>query len=177
MNKKIMLCVPTIDTLWFKKVIKEDPNTMDYNAGYDLNFEGYNYSDGTIKTDLEDLKNRWFKNWVGNEPNKFYYYIKQGDVFVGEVYAKFDEFKNSHEIGIVILGEYRGKGISTIAIKMLCEKLKEYAVKHLYHELPMSRVGAIKADLNNGFVVVKENIDGIKKFGEIEKLVYLKKEL
>ncbi len=41
----------------------------------------------------------------------------------------------------------------------------------------MQRKGAVKADLNNGFVVKKENIDGMKKFGEVEKLVYLEKEL
>ena len=175
MNKDIMLVVPTIETLWFKKEIKEDPNTMDYNAGYDLDFDGYCYDDGTIKTDLDDLKNRWFKTWVGNEPSRFYYYIKQNDAFVGEVYAKFDEDRNSYEIGIVILGKYRGKGISTIAIKLLCEELQNAGVKQLYHELPMSRKSAIKADVNNGFVVVKENIDGIKKFGVIEKLVYLEK--
>ena len=175
MDKNITLFVPTINTLWFKKQIKEDPKTMDYNAGYDLNFQGYNYNDGTITTDLEDLKNKWFKNWVNNEPSKFYYYIKQNEEFVGEVYAKFDEDKNAYEIGIVILGKYRGNGISTIAINLLCEKLENAGIKHLYHELPMSRRAAIKADLNNGFVVVKENIDGIKKFGEIEKLVYLEK--
>ena len=60
---------------------------------------------------------------------------------------------------------------------MLCDKLKDYGIKNLYHELPMSRKGAIKADMNNGFIVVKENIDGLKKFGEIEKLVYLEREL
>ena len=85
MDKKIILEIPTKETLYFKKEIKEDPNTMDY-------------------------------------------------------------------------------------------KLKEYGIKKLYHELPMSRKTAIKADINNGFKVVKENIDGVKKFGEIEKLVYLEKE-
>lgn len=39
----------------------------------------------------------------------------------------------------------------------------------------MTRKGAIKADINNGFVVIKENIEGMKKFGKVEKLVYLEK--
>ena len=41
----------------------------------------------------------------------------------------------------------------------------------------MSRIGAVKADMNNGFKKVKDNIDGMKKFGEIEKLILLEKNL
>lgn len=173
----LKLVIPQIKDLWFKKEIKEDPNTMDYNAGYDLTFSGYNRENGTIKTDLKELENIWSKKWIGNEPTNFYYYISLNNKFIGEIYAKFDEYKNAHEIGIVIKAEHRGKGISTPAIKLLCEKLKESGIKNLYHELPKSRVGAIKADTNNGFVITKENIDGMKKFGKVEKLVYLEKTL
>lgn len=173
----LLLIVPKKEDLWFKKQIKEDSKTMDYNVGYDLSFNGYNREDGTIKTDIEELESVWYNNWVGNEPRNFYYYIKNNEEFVGEVYAKFNEKLNSHEIGIVIKSEYRGKGIATPAINLLCNKLREYGVKNLYHEIPMSRVQAIKADINNGFVVVRQNIDGMKKFGEIEKLMYLEKSL
>ena len=171
------LIIPKITDLWFKKEIKEDPKTMDYNAGYDLSFKGYNKLDGTIKTDIKELENVWFKNWIGNEPSKFYYYIKLNEIFIGEIYAKYVDEKASYEIGIVIKSEFRGKSYATLAIKLLCEKLKQYGVKNLFHELPTSRVGAIKADLNNGFVVKKDNIDGIKKFGVVEKLTYLEKTL
>ncbi|MGN1200747.1 MAG: GNAT family N-acetyltransferase [Candidatus Caccovivens sp.] len=176
-NNKVELVIPTKKDLWFKKEIKEDPNTMDYNAGYDLTFKGYNREDGTIQTDIKELEEVWSKRWIDNEPTNFYYYIKSNDKFVGEIYAKFDNKRNSYEIGIVIKGEHRGKGIATPAIKLLCEKLKSYGVKSIYHELPMSRKRAIKSDINNGFVVIKENIDGMKKFGEVEKLVYLEKYL
>ena len=56
-----------------------------------------------------------------------------------------------------------------------CDRIKEYGVIRLYHELPTSRKGAIKADINNGFVIVKQDIDGMKKFGDIEKLAYLER--
>lgn len=173
----LTLVIPKKEDLWFKKEIKEDPKTMDYNAGYDLTFNGYNREDGTIKTDLTELETIWYNRWVGNEPTNFYYYIKNNDEFVGEIYAKFDSERNSHEIGIVLKGEHRGKGFATPAINLLCNKLQEYGIKNLYHELPMSREKAIKADINNGFVVIKDNIDGIKKWGEVEKLVYLEKTL
>lgn len=41
----------------------------------------------------------------------------------------------------------------------------------------MCRKAAIKADINNGFIIKKENLDGMKKFGESENLLYLEKEL
>ena len=175
MNLKLV--VPHKEDLWFKKEMKEDPATMDYNAGYDLNFAGYNRIDGTIQTDLSELKNVWAKKWIGNEPINYYYYIKNDNTFIGEIYAKFDKEKNFYEIGIVIKGEHRGKEYATPAIKLLCEKLKMNGVKKLYHKLPASRKSAIKADINNGFVIKKENIDGMNKFGKSEKLVYLAKEL
>ena len=56
-------------------------------------------------------------------------------------------------------------------------KYKKQGIKKLYHKLPMCRKAAIKADINNGFIIKKENLDGMKKFGESEKLVYLEKEL
>ena len=169
------LVIPRKEDLWFKKEIKEDPATMDYNSGYDLTFNGYNRDTGTIQTDIKELEEVWFKRWVGNEPTNFYYYIKVNDTFVGEIYTKFDEGRNAYEIGLVIKAEHRGKGYATPAIKLLCDKLKECGIKHLYHELPMTRKGAIKADINNGFVVIKENVEGMKKFGKVEKLVYLEK--
>ena len=82
----LKLVIPQIKDLWFKKEIKEDPNTMDYNAGYDLTFSGYNRESGTIKTDLKELETIWFKNWVGNEPNKFYYFIKLNTLVPLNVY-------------------------------------------------------------------------------------------
>lgn len=173
----LKLIVPQKEDLWFKKELKEDPDTMDYNRGYDLNFAGYNRTDGTIQTDLRELGNVWAEKWIGNESTNFYYFIKNNDTFIGEIYAKLDKIKNSYEIGIVIKGEHRGRGYATPAIKLLCEKLKAKGIKKLYHKLPASRKSAIKADINNGFIIKKENIDGMSKFGKTEKLVYLEKEL
>lgn len=174
---KLELIVPQKEDLWFKKEMKEDPNTMDYNAGYDLNIDGYNRQNGTIQTDINELKEVWAKKWIGNRPAIFYYFIQENHQFIGEIYAKYDVSRNSYEIGIVIKGEYRGKGYSTPAIQLLCEELKKHGIKKLYHKLPMCRKAAIKADINNGFIIKKENLDGMKKFGESEKLVYLEKEL
>ena len=60
MDNKIYLKIPAKQQLYFKKEIKEDPLTMEYNAGYNVHFNGYNYDNGTIQTDINELKNKWF---------------------------------------------------------------------------------------------------------------------
>lgn len=135
---------------------------MSYNAGYQVDYDGYDYNTGVIKTDIDELKNVWYKKWINNWPNKYYTYIAVDENFIGEVYAKYDDSYLGYKIGIVIKNEYRGKGYSTIAIKLLCDKLKELGAKKIFYILPQSRKSAIKADTNNGFVIKKQNIDGIK---------------
>lgn len=170
--ENLKLTIPTTNNLYFKKQLKEDPLTMDYNAGYDVNFDGYNYNDGTIKTSLDDLKNNWFKRFINNWPQTYYAYIENNGILIGEIYAKYDNSYDGYEIGIVIKGEYRGNGYSTQAIKLLITELKKLGAKKLFHDLPETRKAAIKADTNNGFKLVKKYI-GMKKFGKPETHVIL----
>ena len=171
----IELITPEKSELWFTKQMLEDPSTMDYNAGYDVDYDGYNYQDGTISKDMEEIQGDWYDYFVDNTPENFYYYIKVDNSYVGEIYAKRDDDKGAYEIGIIIKGNHRGKGYATPAIGLLCEKLKENGIKKLYHEQPSTRLNAVKADLNNGFVKTKETVGDIKRFGEFENFVYLEK--
>ncbi len=51
-----------------------DPKTMEYNAGYDIELKGYNKQTGTIsKTDEEMIE--WYDKWIDKEPDRFYAYI------------------------------------------------------------------------------------------------------
>ena len=172
---KLYLSVPTKDEMWFKKEMEADPKTMDYNAGYNVTYNGYNYEDGTIQEDLKDLQEIWFPKWVGHEPNKFFAYIrrKEDDAYIGHVFYK-DETENGHEIGILIKGEFRGNGYATEAVKLLCQKADELGVDKLYHQIPDTRKAAIKSDLNNGFIIIKENIPcRFTKFGKQEREVLM----
>lgn len=174
----ICLHIPNKSELWFKKFLKEDSKSMDYNAGYNVKFKGYNFDDGTIKTDIKELENVWYKNWINNWPEKYYAYIQlqNSKEFIGEIYAKYFSEDDSYEIGIVILGKFRGLGYSNIAIKLLCNELKKLGAKRLFHELPKSRLSAIKADIHNGFSIVKTGYYGeFLKFGKVEELCRLEK--
>ena len=168
--KRLYLSIPTKDDVWVKKEMNEDPTTMDYNAGYNVSFNGFNYNDGTIQTNLSDLQENWLPRWVGQEPNKFFAFIRriEDDEYIGYVFFK-DNTENGHEIGVLIRGKYRGNGYATEAVGLLCKKADELGVAKLFHQIPDNRKAAIKADLNNGFVIVKENIPcEYTKFGKRE---------
>ena len=170
---KLYLSVPGEDEMWFKRDLEADPKTMDYNAGYNVSFAGYNYNDGTINEDLDNLKHNWLPKWVGQDDKYYAYIMRLSDgVYIGEVYYK-GESEYGHEIGVVIKGEYRGNGYATEAIALLCEVADKRGHK-LYHQIPDTRKAAIKADLNNGFKIIKDNIPcKFTKFGVRENEVLL----
>lgn len=50
--KKIFLVVPSIEDLKYRQKWMNNPKTMSYNAGFDLELKGYDKETGTIsKTD------------------------------------------------------------------------------------------------------------------------------
>lgn len=173
--EKLYLKVSSKEEMWFKKEMEADAKTMDYNAGYNVSFNGYNYQDGTILEDITELQEVWYPKWTNCEPDRFYAYIvrESDNAYIGEVYYK-NETENGHEIGILIKGEYRGNGYATEAIRLLCEKADSVGIKKLFHQIPNTRKSAIKADLNNGFKIVKDNIPcNFTKFGERETEILL----
>ena len=173
--KRLYLSIPNNNDVWVKKEMNEDPATMDYNAGYNVSYGGYNYSDGTIKTDLKDIQENWLPQWINKEPNRYFAFIRriEDEEYIGYVYFK-DKTENGQEIGVLIRGKYRGKGYATEAVKLLCEKADNLGVEQLFHQIPDTRKAAIKADLNNGFVIVNENIPcKFTKFGQKENEILL----
>ena len=56
MNKRnISLYIPRLEDLWYEAKLQSDPNTMSYNAGYDVSYFGYHYDTGCI----DFPKERW----------------------------------------------------------------------------------------------------------------------
>lgn len=57
MSNRLSLYVPSLDELWYRERIMKDPETMSYNKGYDMLFDGYDRETGCIifpKEDWED---------------------------------------------------------------------------------------------------------------------------
>ena len=44
----IKLYVPKLEDYWYEQKLLSDPDTMSYNSGYDVSYDGYNYKTGCI---------------------------------------------------------------------------------------------------------------------------------
>jgi RimJ/RimL family protein N-acetyltransferase len=149
---KIYLKSPTINELHYRQEWMNDPKTMSYNAGYDMNFKGYNKETGTITKSEEEML-EWFNNWMNKEPDKYFAYIYDYEIKepIGEVYYYLDG--KLHSMGILIQDKYRGKGYSYRALLEL-EKVAfdKNNIRELSDMIPLDRIGAIKVFKKAGFV-------------------------
>ena len=50
----IELYIPKLEDYWYEAKLQSDPDTMNYNAGYDVSYYGYHYDTGCI-----DFPKRW----------------------------------------------------------------------------------------------------------------------
>ena len=66
--KKVYLNVPSKDDLHYRQEWMNDPKTMNYNAGFDMNLKGYDKVTGTIsKTDQEMIE--WLRDVYKRQGN------------------------------------------------------------------------------------------------------------
>ncbi len=172
---KISLHIPTIEELWFRKEFLSDPKTMEYNAGYDVNYEGYHYQTGCIDFDKSNWES-WYNRKLNN-PNFFYAYIKDNETnqFVGECNLSIDTLSKTASIGIVIKNEFQGKHYMRPALELLINEAKQRNIKVLTNTVPKSREKALKVFFSMGFQKVEE-INGFK-FGKNEIIYMIEKNL
>ncbi len=171
MNLKLL--IPTYEQMSYRKQLLEDPATMDYNKGYNLDFEGYHKETGCFDFPESEWRN-WYDAWIGVEPERYYAYIydEDKDVFVGDVCLHYDEKMNSYGIGIVIEGKYRGKGYSKEGLKLLMDKaFRELDVKSVYDDFEVDRVAAYNLFINFGFKILKK--EGNIVYVELKKEDYI----
>ena len=171
----ILLHKPSIDELWFRQECMSDPDTMSYNAGYDVSFEGYHKDTGCIDFPKEKWE-QWAKEKLDN-PNFFYAYIldTQTNEFVG--YCNFNKNPETKTatMGIVIKDNYRGRGYMRKAVNLLIEEAKKCGVKALTDTVPKNRTVALKVFYELGFEKIDEFIS--KKFSDNEVVAKIEKRL
>ena len=153
----------------------EDPATMEYNAGYDVSYDGYHYDTGCI-----DFPEHLWQNWADTKlknSNFFYAYILDNETgnFVG--YCNFNKNPETGKasMGIVIKSEFHGKGYMRPAMSLLIEKAKEKGVKFLTDTVPTNRERALKVFYDLGFEKVGEFMS--KKFNEPEVVAEIEREI
>ena len=149
---KIYFKIPTKKDLKYRQDWMMDPNTMAYNAGYDVEISGYNKDTGTIsKTDEEMIE--WYNKWINKDPDWFfaYIYVDGIDEPVGEIY--YYPSNNTHHMGILIQNKYRGNNYAYDALMKL-EKIafEENGICELHDEIPFDRTNAINLFKKAGFI-------------------------
>ncbi|MBE6160240.1 MAG: GNAT family N-acetyltransferase [Lactobacillales bacterium] len=162
-NKNLILVEPKLEEYSYEQKLLSDPDTMSYNAGYDVSYDGYHYDTGCI--DFPESK--WINDFEKRkEKDRFFAYIKDIELneYVGYVNYHYNKNDNRYECGIVIEGKHRNKGYSKIGLKLLCEEAFKNGINELYDNFEKDRENTLKVFESIGFKIIEET--KWKKFGE-----------
>lgn len=151
--ERLELYIPKLDELWFRQKMMSDPQTMSYNANWEIDYAGYHKDTGCMEFPKSEWA-EWHAYWVGKEPERFYAYIKRtaDGVWIGEVNFHYTPAQDWWDMGIVIYAPYRGKGYSVPALRlMLAHAFNDCGVTRLHNDFEVSRPAGLKAHLAAGF--------------------------
>ena len=170
-DSKVYLHVPEYDELDYYENLLKDPKTMCYNAGYNLDLEGYDKNTGCIN--VFD-KERWFLR-ENNDKNRYFAYIlsKQDNNPVGYVNFNFDNDFLKHCCGIVIEHKYRNLGYGKEALRELLNvAFNQYKINSLIDNIPYNRTDSLKLFTKLGFKDIKQDYY-VNKFDSNERVIVL----
>ena len=117
------LYIPRVEDMWFTRQMQEDPETMAYNAGWDVSYPGYPPDPGCI----DFPESQWaakHARLVGHEPEQFYAFVREkrtGD-FVGEVNFHYTPSEGWYDMGVVLYAPCRGGGYGSAALELLLHR-------------------------------------------------------
>lgn len=156
---RLQLKIPTLEDLKYRKQLLLDPDTMNYNKGFEK-FCGYNRDTGCIDFN-EDKWINWFNQWINNVPERYYAYIIKMDenIPIGEVALRYVKDKEAYCVNIIIEEKYRGNGYSEEALCLLIDiAFQEFDAKKVFDDFPETRVSAEKVFQKLGFKRISKNI-------------------
>lgn len=156
----VELYVPSLEELWFRQKMMSDPATMSYNANWDVSFEGYHRETGCIDFPESEWAD-WYESSIGQEPNRFYAYIRRcmGGEWLGEVNFHYTPEQDWWDMGIVIYAPYRGNGYAVPALRlMLDHAFRNCGVTRIHNDFEIARneISAWNTHLSAGFHVTGE---------------------
>ncbi len=181
--EKLELYVPKPEDLWFYQRMMSDPETMSYNAGWDVDYEGYHRDTGCIDCPDEVLAD-WYDRWIGNEPERFYAYIRRSSdgAWIGDVNFHYAPEKDWWDMGIVLYAPFRGKGYAVPALKlMLDHAFRACGISRIHNDFAVARneiaawethrkAGFKESGVKDGFLhmmITKEDYLGTVQSGNI----------
>ncbi|OGO82508.1 MAG: hypothetical protein A2Y18_04290 [Clostridiales bacterium GWD2_32_19] len=168
-SERLYLKIPSYDELAYRQKLLADPDTMNYNAGIDMSYVGYDKKTGCIDFNESKWQN-WYDKWIGNTPKRFFAYIcrKEDDVFIGDVACHYDEETKENITEILIEAKYRRMGYSEEALRLLMKTAFEgLGLESLVDNIPNDRISAHKVFEKVGFKK-KRAVDGVTWF-ELQK--------
>ena len=147
------LYIPKVEDLWFVRQMQEDPDTMAYNAGWDVSYEGYHPDTGCIDFPEEDWPEKHAR-LVGREPEVFYALVREkaGGAFVGEVNFHYTPEEDWWDMGVLIHAPFRGRGYGREALELLLQKaFVGCGIPRLHNDFETTRDAGLAIHLAAGF--------------------------
>lgn len=150
--EKLELYIPTLDELWFYQKMMSDPETMSYNANWDVDYKGYHKDTGCIDFP-ESEWTEWYEHWINNEPERFFAYIKRADgTWIGNINFHYTPEQDWWDMGIVIYAPYRGNGYAVLALRLMMEHaFRDCGVTRLHNDFEIERPAGLKIHIAAGF--------------------------
>ena len=131
-----------------------DPETMSYNANWDVDYKGYHKDTGCIDFPQSEWA-EWYEYWINNEPERFFAYIKRSDgTWIGNINFHYTPERDWWDMGIVIYAPYRGKRYAIPALRLMLEHaFKDCAVTKLHNDFEVERheYAALRSHFSVGF--------------------------
>lgn len=139
----LKLYEPDVDDLWFKEQMMSDRQTMAYNHA----------CGGTIPFPKERWA-AWYDRWIANHNGeRFYRYIKENDIFIGEAAYHFDKERLIYLADVIIYAPHRGMGYGRKSLSLLCQAAKDAGIRELYDDIAIDN-SAVELFLKCGFTEV-----------------------
>lgn len=132
---------PKPEDLWFRQQMLADPDTMHYNANWNVLYDGYHRDTGCVDFPQAEWAD-WYARWIGHEPERFYAYIRKASdgAWIGEVNFHYTPDKAWWDMGIVLYAPYRGRGYATPALKlMLHQAFQVCGIWRLHNDFELAR--------------------------------------
>src|SRR5699024_12014808 len=109
----------------FAQRMYADPETMAYNAGWDVPSASYHPDTGCI----DFPESQWAKKLsdnVGREPERFYAFLREKKTgeFVGEVDFHYTPSAGWHDMGVVVYAPYRRRGYGHEGLALLLRRAR-----------------------------------------------------
>ena len=131
---------PKQTDLWFRQALLADEETMSYNRAWG----------GTIAFPEEDWAD-WYDYWIARpEGKRFYRYLSDGGLFVGEVAYHYDAELGGMIADVIVYAPERGKGYGRAGLDLLCAAAKENGITELYDDIASDNP-AVGLFLRHGF--------------------------